>query len=211
MRVKVHVPYDSLQSHVMRLHKLHQASDVLRRTSRFVILARRLQAQMSEIKDKAAEDDRSGSGEEEPSKMVEQTVEVGDQKERTIAKAALTIAELGRSLCRNACLLLTIFDEVSLLEGTLDEDFPAQTIRDEDDSSRADEDDVQDISLRSISAVAAYESFIQDARTRVTVEMERMVLSGLKSLVRGFEPYSTISHAKFSEPDSPCVITANSL
>ncbi|KAF7782447.1 hypothetical protein Agabi119p4_1823 [Agaricus bisporus var. burnettii] len=149
----------------MRLHKLHQASDVLRRTSRFVILARRLQAQMSEIKDKADEDDRSGSGEEEPSKMVEQTVEVGDQKERMIAKAALTIAEL-----------------VSLLEGTLDEDFPAQTIRDEDDSSRADEDDVQDISLRSISAVAAYESFIQDARTRVTVEMERMVLSGLKSL-----------------------------
>jgi hypothetical protein len=93
------MPYNSLQNHVMRLHKLQQASDVLRRTSRFVILARRLQAQMSEIKDKADEDDKSDTGEEEHYKAVDQTMDVGDEKERMIAKAALTIAELGKLDC----------------------------------------------------------------------------------------------------------------
>jgi hypothetical protein len=72
---------------------------------------------------------------------------------------------------------------VSLLEGTLDEDFPAEGSRIKDDGNRAEDDDVQGISLRSISAVLAYEPFIQDSRARVTVEMEGMVLSGLKSLV----------------------------
>jgi hypothetical protein len=107
--------------------------------------------------------------------------------------------------------LVTISRAVSLLEGTLDDDFPAETSRDDDDGNRADDDDVRGISLRSISAVSAYESFIQDARARVTVEMERMVLSGLKSLVSMFEHLALISHPMFPESNSPRVIATNSL
>jgi len=92
LRLKIRVPYQSLQGHVNRLYKLQQASDVLRRISRFLILARRLELQMAELNrpldtsiDTPAEPTKSvGASHEEP----------GDEKERTIAKAALTIAEL---------------------------------------------------------------------------------------------------------------------
>lgn len=40
------------------------------------------------------------------------------------------------------------------------------------------------IPLRSINAVAAHVSFIEDARTKVTSEMESMVFAGLANLVR---------------------------
>jgi hypothetical protein len=39
------------------------------------------------------------------------------------------------------------------------------------------------IPLRSINAVAAHVPFIEDARTKVTTEMENMVLTGLTTLV----------------------------
>jgi hypothetical protein len=42
------------------------------------------------------------------------------------------------------------------------------------------------IPLRSVHAVAAHVPFIEDARTKVTSEMENMVLTGLTTLVRGF-------------------------
>ncbi|KXN90188.1 Conserved oligomeric Golgi complex subunit 5, partial [Leucoagaricus sp. SymC.cos] len=169
LRAKIHTPYESLQMHVLRLHKLHQASDVLRRTSRFVILARRLQAQMNEMNDKPLD------GEDKLVSRIDghnvsasnaQTLDIEDEKERAIAKAALSIAEL-----------------VSLLEGTPDETMPSHATEDghSDTASEAGEA-IQDISLRSINAVLAYEPFIQDARTRVTAEMENMVLTGLKTL-----------------------------
>lgn len=54
----------------------------------------------------------------------------------------------------------------------------------DDSGNKLDDDDaVQDISLRSIDAVSAYEAFVQDARASVTAEMENMVLTGLKTLV----------------------------
>lgn len=97
LRLKIRVPYQSLQTHVSRLHKLQQASDVLRRTSRFVVLARRLQSQMAEIQN----DDRKDGKEGQTSPTVANVMSFGqgqeleDEKERTIAKAALSIAELG--------------------------------------------------------------------------------------------------------------------
>lgn len=45
------------------------------------------------------------------------------------------------------------------------------------------EESATGISLRSIDAVAAHVPFIEDARTRVTTEMETMVLTGLTTLV----------------------------
>ena len=47
-----------------------------------------------------------------------------------------------------------------------------------------DEQDSTSPSLISIRAVAAYEPFIENARSLVTTEMENMVLRGLTTLVR---------------------------
>ncbi|PBK95675.1 hypothetical protein ARMGADRAFT_1164211 [Armillaria gallica] len=156
LRVKVRIPYQSLQTNVSRLQKLQQASDVLRRTSRFVILARRLQIQMAEMESGSSTQDqplpliRSKSDESALGQDLE------DGKERTIAKAALSIAEL-----------------VSLLGGT------ASWVSEENRKS----DDLESrISLRSVNAIAVYVPYIEDARAKVTSEMENMVLTGLTSL-----------------------------
>ncbi|KAL4267054.1 Conserved oligomeric Golgi complex subunit 5 [Pleurotus pulmonarius] len=79
---KVRTPYTALQTHASRLQKLQTASDLLRRTSRFVILTRRLHVQMV---------DMSSPNKEDSASVV---LEGEDEKERTIAKAALSIAEL---------------------------------------------------------------------------------------------------------------------
>jgi len=90
--LKIRVPYQSLQGHVNRLHKLQQASDILRRISRFLILARRLELQMAELNKPL---DTPIDTSTEPVKSAGTSYEEsGDEKERTIAKAALTIAEL---------------------------------------------------------------------------------------------------------------------
>lgn len=103
LRLKIRVPYQSLQTHVSKLERLQQASDILRRTSRFVILARRLELQLAEM--------NKADGPEPESTKKPQTngaptsglggraetpvaLESEDEKERAIAKAALTIAEL---------------------------------------------------------------------------------------------------------------------
>ena len=137
LQQRVHVPYEALQLLVARLKKLQEAADILRRTSRFVILARRLQLQMSEMK--------SGTPTESGDNLGGAGIE--DDKERAVAKAALTISEVS-----------------SVLDG------PSS------DSSGG-------ISLRSITAVAAFETFVEDSRAQVNAEMEHMVISGLKGLV----------------------------
>ncbi|KAJ6593688.1 Golgi transport complex subunit 5-domain-containing protein [Mycena capillaripes] len=167
LRLKVRVPYQSLQTNVARLQKLQQASDVLRRTSRFVVLARRLQNQMTEMEISGNE-----NPDPTPKKTDSQVNLLGqdpeDEKERTIAKAALSIAEL-----------------VALLDG------PAPPSS-EDDTAKNGHADLEGMSnpeesgaripLRSINAVAAHVPFIEDARTKVTSEMENMVLTGLTTL-----------------------------
>lgn len=67
-----------------RLKKLQEAADILRRTSRFVILARRLQLQMNEMKTGASADSGDSLGD----------AGIEDERERAIAKAALTISEI---------------------------------------------------------------------------------------------------------------------
>jgi conserved oligomeric Golgi complex subunit 5 len=75
------------------LQKLQQVSDVLRRTARFVVLARRLEGQMRDMK-MGDEEMRAVSAGESVGTGVGGGEE--DEKERTIAKAALSIAELGQ-------------------------------------------------------------------------------------------------------------------
>jgi len=91
LRLKIRAPYQSLGAKLLGLQKLQEASDVLRRASRFVVLARRLQLQMLQI------DTHRPSDANPPSKPQNRNVSdlEEDDKERTIAKAALNIAELG--------------------------------------------------------------------------------------------------------------------
>ncbi len=104
LRLKIRVPYQSLQTHVSKLERLQQASDILRRTSRFVILARRLELQLAEMnkadgpepESTKAKPQTNGTSTSGPGTRADTpvTLESEDEKERAIAKAALTIAEL---------------------------------------------------------------------------------------------------------------------
>ncbi|KAJ7078893.1 Golgi transport complex subunit 5-domain-containing protein [Mycena belliarum] len=168
LRLKVRVPYQSLQTNVARLQKLQQASDVLRRTSRFVVLARRLQNQMADME----VNNSGGPADATPKKSDSQLNLLGqdpeDEKERTIAKAALTIAEL-----------------VALLDGPKPPASPDESDAPNSAHSSAgphSEDSSDRIPLRSISAIAAHVPSIEEARTRVTSEMENMVMTGLTTL-----------------------------
>ena len=89
----MHIPYETLQSLVTRMQQFQQASDVLRRTSRFVILARRLQLQMKEIQGQKGSD--KGPMDDLVSATFGHGKDIEDDRERTIAQAALSIAELG--------------------------------------------------------------------------------------------------------------------
>ncbi|KAG6832503.1 hypothetical protein H0H87_001428 [Tephrocybe sp. NHM501043] len=99
------------------------------------------------------------------------TGDLEDEKERTIAKAALSIAEL-----------------VSLLDGPDNGKYVGilSKTREHATESAAPGADTdapeQDVPLRSITAVAAHVQFIEEARTQVTNEMENMVMAGLTTL-----------------------------
>ncbi|KIO22676.1 hypothetical protein M407DRAFT_27784 [Tulasnella calospora MUT 4182] len=99
LRLKIRVPYQNLSAHVIRIQRLQLAADVLRRTSRFVLVARRLDFQMNELaKSTSAPPQTNGKPESNkaPSKAsaaLEENIIEGE-RERTVAKAALSIAEL---------------------------------------------------------------------------------------------------------------------
>ncbi|KAF9814575.1 hypothetical protein IEO21_05033 [Rhodonia placenta] len=104
LRAKIRMPYQSLQSNVTKLEQIHQALDILRRMSRFVILTRRLEVQLTEMnKSEGAEIDIGKTSKEVSGSSGVSDVnrsgtpalaDIEDEKERTIAKAALTVAEL---------------------------------------------------------------------------------------------------------------------
>ncbi|KAJ8077048.1 hypothetical protein PM082_001471 [Marasmius tenuissimus] len=163
LRLKIRIPYQSMQENVTRLQKFQQASDMLRRTSRFVVLARRLASQMSEMESLPGRDSNK-----EVSKPMDRSVtlngDIEDEKERTIAKAALSIAEL-----------------VALLDGPNDGKDNNETAL-ESEEAISIPSSLNNTSLRSISAVEAFVPFLEEARTKVTNEMENMVLTGLTTL-----------------------------
>ncbi|KAG6862317.1 hypothetical protein C0995_016015 [Termitomyces sp. Mi166 len=170
LRLKIRVPYQSLRAHVLRLQKLQQASDVLRRTSRFVILARRLQLQMAAMERTTIPEEPVKSVKAETSNAtgLHTSVDSQDEKERTIAKTALSIAELDGP--DNG----KIVGNMSRGERVKDSAVPV-AVNDKDIPE-------QEVPLRSIAAVAAHVRFIEEARTKVTNEMESMVLTGLTTL-----------------------------
>ncbi|KIY53032.1 hypothetical protein FISHEDRAFT_63466 [Fistulina hepatica ATCC 64428] len=92
LRAKIRVPYQSMQTSVTRLQKLQQASNVLRRTSRFVVLARRLQGQMTEMELNKGNQPSTPTAAEISTSLAGTDTE--DDRERAVARAALSIAEL---------------------------------------------------------------------------------------------------------------------
>lgn len=69
------------------------------------------------------------------------------------------------------------------------------------------------IPLRSVNAVAAHVPFIEDARTKVTAEMQAMVLTGLTTLVSHYRltfSLSPPSKSIYSEPSFIIYVTTNS-
>ena len=91
-----------MQEVVRALERLQQASDILRRVSRFVILTRRLEVQLVEMNKGEPPEQEAQSSKAKlqvvtsPMLAVSDSVvpEIEDDKERAIAKAALTLAEL---------------------------------------------------------------------------------------------------------------------
>jgi hypothetical protein len=106
LRQKFRHPYQTMQSNVKRLQRLQQVSDVLRRTSRFTTLAKRLQAQMVELGNDADADNaesrpktpgaKANSGILDGRRSATPGLDQEGEKERSLAQAALTIAELGK-------------------------------------------------------------------------------------------------------------------
>ncbi|KAG8899762.1 hypothetical protein FRC00_000975 [Tulasnella sp. 408] len=161
LRLKIRVPYQNLSAHVVRIQRLQLAADVLRRTSRFVLVARRLDFQMNELaKSTSAPPQTNGKPESNkaPSKAsaaLEENIIEGE-RERTVAKAALSIAEL-TSLCN-----------------------PEPT----KPSSAEPLGPVAPIPLRSINSVTQHIPGIDAARVKITEEMENMLHDGLQNLNR---------------------------
>ena len=102
LRQKFRYPYQSMQANVKRLQRLQQASDVLRRTSRFTVLAKRLQTQSAEVGDSTggaapppkASESKSNSGVLDGRRSATPGLDYEGEKERSLAQAALTVAEL---------------------------------------------------------------------------------------------------------------------
>ncbi|KAF8348129.1 Golgi transport complex subunit 5-domain-containing protein [Amanita rubescens] len=158
LRSKVHDPYRSLQLHVTRLRYLQQASDILRRTSRFIILARRLRVQMNELNQYFGPDvSRSES------KLSAMNREVREEVDRVLAKGALSLAEL-----------LTCLDE------------PLVQVK--ASSLASSGDDFSDVgfkpnkdTLRAVNLVGHYMPLVEASQTRITQIMELMLYTGLAS------------------------------
>lgn len=86
LQTKIHDPHAQLSILVTRLNLLAQASDLTRRAARFVLVARRLEEQMGKVKTASAMTNGTKGGTD--------LTEEGE-KDRELAKAALSVAELG--------------------------------------------------------------------------------------------------------------------
>ncbi|KAF8728356.1 Golgi transport complex subunit 5, partial [Rhizoctonia solani] len=167
LRLKVHVPYQTLAGLFFRLQKLRQAADVLRRTSRFVALARRLELQMKEIESgisasTSSKHVNSGNSRESIDSTAPGSgagAEDGNAKERAVARAALSVAELS-----------------SLLETS------APTNATANPPTEKSDDQAAFIPLQKINVVARLVPTLDSSRNRINEEMESMIVEGLTSL-----------------------------
>ncbi|TFY53434.1 hypothetical protein EVG20_g10116 [Dentipellis fragilis] len=161
LRQKIRAPYQALEVNVRRLQRLQEISDVLRRTSRFVLLAKRLQAQMADLGDEW-EEPREGKATAKVNGAVADGrrsatpgLEHEGEKERTLAQAALSVAELK-----------DLLDDASRPPLDLPTDATTDASQDR-------------IPLQAVQAISEHAPFIDAARARITSDMENMVMTGL--------------------------------
>ncbi|GAA6033903.1 hypothetical protein JCM8097_000395 [Rhodosporidiobolus ruineniae] len=146
LKRKITSPHQSLSSALILLTRLRRAASLARRGQRFMVLARRLKGQMGEIQ----------AGEAEGK-------EAGERRERAMAEAALTLAEIES--------LLSVSSDVPTSA-------PAGT-----GEGEPDEDDPEALlPIRSLLAVEGAIPAVERARGLVVEEMEGAVQRGLTEL-----------------------------
>ncbi|GAA5906661.1 hypothetical protein JCM5296_006448 [Sporobolomyces johnsonii] len=147
LKRKIASPHQALSSSLLLLTRLRRAASLARRAQRFVHLARRLEGQMAEFDGTAGDNGlRSSVG---PSGGEEKGTE---RRERAMAEAALTLAEIET--------LLTASDGVE----------------------PADDDPEALLPIRSLAAVESNIPAVELSRRRVVEEMETSVQHGLTEL-----------------------------
>ena len=92
LREKIRTPYSSLAQNITRLRRLQLASDALRRTARFILLSRRLDVQMKELRAGKKVDSNASI---DVTITTTTGAEEVDREGNILTKAALTVAELG--------------------------------------------------------------------------------------------------------------------
>ncbi|KPV71638.1 uncharacterized protein RHOBADRAFT_19205 [Rhodotorula graminis WP1] len=138
---KIATPHQSLASSLLLLTRLRRAASLARRSQRFMVLARRLEAQMGEIDGAASEGGKTERGER-----------VGERRERAMAEAALTLAEIETLVAAG--------------EGV----------------EPAEDDPEALLPIRSLVAVEAAIPAVELSRQHVVQEMETSVHRGLSDL-----------------------------
>lgn len=178
LRRKISVPYDTLSTSLTRLAKLQRASDLARRASRFVVLARRLDVQMADLNaanTRASQPRTNGnaSGRTTPNGALSKDMNDRDGGERALSEAALTLAELGEK---------TSFIPVKQHSAETMQSACIDVLMDPSESS--DEGEAKIPSIRNIQAIEHHFPAVEANRARVVDEMEVMVRRGLQDLVR---------------------------
>ena len=120
----------------------------------------------------------SNGARENLTRSISEDVSSEGEKERALAKAALSVSELGEVTTLDFEYLID-WGTVALLDGQSDNNGPQQTDLGTLDSTVEDE-----IPLRSVNFVINHIPAIEIAQTTITNEMQKMVLSGLEDLVR---------------------------
>ncbi|KAG8706602.1 hypothetical protein FRC08_000952 [Ceratobasidium sp. 394] len=172
LRLKVRVPYQTLAGLFSQLQKLRQASDVLRRTSRFVTLARRLESQMKEIDGGALAVSASSksvptSGSAENPGSSTPSGDDGNAKERAVARAALSVAELSSLLSAPTTTLSPTSSPVNGTTNLVNEPLAHTPAF---------------VPLEQINIIARLIPVVDASRKRIIEEMEAMIVEGLSSL-----------------------------
>jgi hypothetical protein len=171
---------------VERLNKAREASDLTRRASRFLVLAKRLDGQMKAVQGKgmSMNGQPARNGDEHALNLAEDEIE--GERERELAKAALTLAELGErqlSFITFGLRAGRYTHQVNLL--LLDVLLSIETagVPARDGSQNALASTSSQIPLRSLNIIQAHAPAIASARETVIQEMETMVVQGLAGLV----------------------------
>lgn len=184
LRRKISVPHAALSSSLVRLKDLEHTSSLAKRAWRFSVLARRLDAQMIEVD---AKDSLEGAEEQAPqSRAGPRSSLTGEgssargtlseatgegrkgRRERAMAEAALTLAEIGSSTPPSRAILgLTRCKETLLEEGGGEDDETGESLP-----------------IKDLKAIAVHVPAVQASRHRVVEEMETTVHRGLDKLVR---------------------------